>query len=194
MDWNRACFTMDPVSRRGLGPGASSPEPLTHGREYLCCGPPLGGELSTCGEPWRAQLQIALLALCRGPLLPTWSSDSSWWPMMGLTLLWSPNSQDSPHQPLSWPGGFPAIPRGLRLCWAPLHSHSSLSSSGKVLTPSGPQRGLCAGWWDSRQPRSHQILLPWQVCLDPWTSRPPSDSPCSPETLSSCDRGLCPAP
>lgn len=22
LDWNRACFTMDPVSRRGLGPGA----------------------------------------------------------------------------------------------------------------------------------------------------------------------------
>lgn len=42
LDWNRACFTMDPVSRRvsGLGRSGRLPKWLPRRREYTCRGSP----------------------------------------------------------------------------------------------------------------------------------------------------------
>lgn len=125
------------------------------------------------------------------PVLALGAPDSSRWHKIRTP---SPTEPELPVS--SAPVLVPAecLPRHLqhhKACCLLLCSLSPLSPSRKEGKYS-PQRGLCAGQWDSVWARPH-----WSPgCLPgPPGTRPVSlTSPCStPETLSSCDRGLCPA-
>lgn len=79
LDWDRACFTMDPVSGRG---GGEAPRgPLS-----TCCA--LAPVRPTRREALRAQLQISFLVPSHGPLCPLsrWELTLLQVHVMGLTL------------------------------------------------------------------------------------------------------------